>query len=424
MPVAALALLLVVSPLGPLSKQNSTAEKVASLSRELGIRFAPPDSQTDASQDDALSASGLGAWLNEETERAEDTIFPAPAPVGEYLDAHQNAIAGIIAALEKESPDWGSHPEPKDPEHSALPSSLTATIRLGKVLVAGAMREEQRGHEIEAERALEASWSLARSLPGDTLLGQLMRVAFERWQAGFLRKKKRPSLIWMGRLGTGDPYRTMIDAVDGERWTDPSGLADRYSEAALKGWKAVFEAIRQTSPCELSTLSDADVQRRSSAALGLSFEDRQIVEILSNIAMPNLISAVRRAGRLSVDRELTLHILRLRLARDGSREDRWPAELTDRWSDVCPGVAYVYRTDGISLDIHFDAWVDAGTEHALPLSFHSGKTRFLPTPTRPPTPTPTPTPEDLDSDDPEQDDAAPMSLLRSNGNWWWREATR
>jgi hypothetical protein len=226
-------------------------------------------------------------------------------------------------------------------------------------------------------------------------MSHLLSVAISRFQAGALRRQKTASLVWMGRLTADDPYRAMIEAVQGDRWKDPSGLTNRYSDAYFEARKSALDAIGRMSPCESAGISEEDLKKLTSSALsGLSFEDRQITEILAGIAMPNLISAVHRAGRLAVDRELTLQVLRLRLAKEGEKDGKWPSELGDPWSEVCPGVAYRYKTDGISVDIQFGAAVDAGTDRVLPLSFHSGKSRILPTLTPAPTPTPTPVPPD------------------------------
>lgn len=397
---AALALLcLVVAPLGPVSKQNTAAETVAHLSRELGIDFDRSNPKGEHPTKEAAAAysrAGIGAWLETEIARDDDSISEPPASVTEYVEAHRDTLWAVVAALEKDSPRWGEDSTAEEDGLPSLTNRLLPTIILERILVGAALFEEREGRAVEADRALEASWSLGRPVSErPEIIGQLISLAIARFQAGALRKLKTPSLAWMGRLGSGDPYRAMIECIQHEHddRKDPSGLSEPTMEAWQRAFKALFETIRKMTPCELSGATEEDIERMASQAAGiLPSREKQIVAVLSGIAVPNLVSAVRRAGRLSVDRELTLQILRLRLAKEGARDARWPTELGNPWSDVCPGVGYGYKTDGASVDVQFGGSAEAGTDRVLPLSFHSGGSRLLPTFTPAPTSTPTPVP--------------------------------
>jgi len=399
MAILAALLSLALAPLGPVSKQNTTAESVGRLSLELGIDFDHENAKAEHPTKEARESPGrpaVGTWLEAELTRDDDAISEPPVPAREFLKTHRDAIGGIVSALEKASPQWGDGDAVEGNGLAVWTNRLVPTVLLSRILVGAALVEERDGHGLEADRALEASWSLLQPLSkSPDVMSHLLSVAISRFQAGALRRQKTASLVWMGRLTADDPYRAMIEAVQGDRWKDPSGLTNRYGDAYFEARKTALDAIGRMSPCESAGMSEEDVKKLTSAALsGLSFEDRQITEILAGIAMPNLISAVHRAGRLAVDRELTLQVLRLRLAKEGAKDGKWPSELGDPWSEVCPGVAYRYKTDGISVDIQFGAAVDAGTDRVLPLSFHSGKSRILPTLTPAPTPTPTPVPPD------------------------------
>ncbi len=338
----------------------------------------------------------MGTWLETELTRDDDAISEPPAAAREFLETHRDAIWGIVSALEKASPRWG---DDEAAEGNGLAPSLNRmlpSVFLARTLVGTALVEEREGHALEADRALEASWSLLRPLgERPELIAHLLALAISRFQAGALRKQKAPSLVWMGRLTAEDPYRAMIETIlhVHEQRGDSSGLNNRTEEALRKAFDSVFEVLKSMTPCELSATNGEDIERLARERGGvLPSEDQATVDVLSGMATPNLVSAVRRAGRLAVDRELTLQVLRLRLAKEGAKDGKWPAELGNPWSDVCPGIAYRYKTDGASMDVQFGAGVDAGTDRVLPLSFHSGKARTLPTFTPGPTATPTPPP--------------------------------
>jgi hypothetical protein len=384
MAIAAVLLCLAVAPLGPVSKQNTTADRLTALSRTLGIDFEKrEDSEAvHPSHEEmaAMSRAKLSAFLDGEVGRGDDSFPEPPEALTEYLQDHHEAIWEIIAALEKQPPVWGDEGVPASPsEISATVRRMLPTIFLARVLIATAFCEEREGRELEADRALEATWSLGRGADG-SVIWELGSVAISRWEAGFLRKKKTPSLVWMGRLATEDPYAGMIEALGQDRWKDPSGLSSEFEKGLSKAKRNIVEAVRRMSPCDLAAKSEEEFASLAGDEPGF--------------AAPNIFGVLRRAGRLAVDRELTLQILRLRLARSASKENRWPEELADRWSDVCPGVAYSYSTDGKRMEIRFDSGVEPGSEHFLPLSFEAtGGREAKPQPTSTPAVTPTPTPE-------------------------------
>ena len=74
-----------------------------------------------------------------------------------------------------------------------------------------------------------------------------------------------------------------------------------------------------------------------------------------------MVNAIRRAGRLAVDRELTLEILRLRLAKEQDAEERWPARMENVVSTACPSAEYVYRADAGGMEIRFEGTAPAPT---------------------------------------------------------------
>ncbi len=163
-----------------------------------------------------------------------------------------------------------------------------------------------------------------------------------------------------------------------------------------RAWSAVTDPLRQLSPCEVTKLSSDEIWKPAQDELDRWHEakgDSGPKEMFA-IAMPNLTGAIRRAGRLLVDRELTARILELRQEKVASRDGRWPERFSDLDSRVCPGSSYEYQTRGAAMAIRFKGPIDDGGSPGLvlPLSFEVRPPRPTPTPTRVRRPTVTPRP--------------------------------
>jgi hypothetical protein len=110
MAILAALLSLALAPLGPVSKQNTTAESVERLSLELGIDFDHENAKAEHPTKEARESPGrpaVGTWLEAELTRDDDAISEPPVPAREFLKTHRDAIGGIVSALEKASPRWG-----------------------------------------------------------------------------------------------------------------------------------------------------------------------------------------------------------------------------------------------------------------------------------------------------------------------------
>jgi hypothetical protein len=414
--MAALAVLLVLTLSAPapltVSKRNAAADRVATLAKQLGIDF---DEKSERAQHpapadrEASSAAGFATWLDSQITNGTDVIDAPPAALRQFLRDRDEALWGVIAALEKDAPQW----EPEEAGQGLSPR-LSPTVRLEKLLLSAALVEERDGHSIEAGRALEASWSLGRAVASErTLTAQQMSAAVEGFQAGTVRKLHDTPLQWQSRLSAGGPFDRMLDAVAaGGHYKDPvSGTESaELSEASGKAYGAVADALRKIGPCGLAALSNDQVWEPAVSALSAetNSEKRLAGEAFRQVATPNITSAIRRAARVEVDRELTLKVLRLRLEKEGSRDRRWPERLTDPTSTVCASAAYAYRATGSGMELRFEGEVDTPSMGAvLPLTFRVGKPQLTPAPTATPTPTPTPSPtpeEPLDSGELGQDD--------------------
>jgi len=352
---------------------NSTADIVLERSLALGIDFAPPGpGQTRLSPEEARAYPGYaaGSWLDSQIQVADDSIAEPPKDLRRYLEERREPLWAIIAALEKGSPEWKA-----TSSEEQIPR-LMPWIRLHKVILATALVEERDGNAIEAERALEASWSLGRVFENEkTLIARILSVSVERWQAGVLRKFKEPPPSWIGRLDQDRPWRKIAEAIEAEgkiaipAGTEPEPASTRNLRA--KAMAAIADGLIKASPCDREALTSEALYRPAASVFELeaSEEAKAWMTIYRDIVMPNIQSMIRRTGRLMVDRELTLKIMQLRLVRAASRDHRWPDE-TEVTSAVCPGATYGYQAGESKMTLRFEGTVDepeAGV--VLPLEY-------------------------------------------------------
>jgi hypothetical protein len=156
--------------------RNSAAQTVVEKSLALGIDFGVRDvDAVHPARQDLASYSSAATWLTEQIQTADDTISQPPETFQVFLRDRDAALWIIVASLEKDQPEWNRD---EDEQAAAL---LRPIMRLEKLLLATALYEERTGEPIQASRALEASWSLGRSLTGRlTIMDQLIAVAGRR----------------------------------------------------------------------------------------------------------------------------------------------------------------------------------------------------------------------------------------------------
>lgn len=389
---------------GPLDSRsiarNSTAEVLVEKSVLLGIEFdrTRKDSPGASNEDTrALSQAGVGAWLEGQLQIPDESIAHAPEALRRYLDERREALAEIVTALERQPPEWGKvdpNPDGTLPFPELLPS-----IRLQKVLLAAALVALRDGSEEEAGRLLEASWSLGRpAATSPLMIGQMVTIAASRWQAGFLRKMKEPSLSWMDRLGSSESWRGMLDGIAGEaalasERADPAA-SDPFSELSRKAPKATAEALRRLSPCETARLEEKAAFRLVEREMMLTSQasGAEIREIYRDMWIPTVLGALRRAAWLAVEQELTLTILQLKLEKNGDPAGKWPSKLANPVSAVCPDATYEYRSDESGMEIRLTVEMPAANgPFVLPLVFRMVErdaAAASPAPVLTPTPTP------------------------------------
>src|SRR5262249_20737117 len=178
----------------------------------------------------------------------------------EFLANHQTSLWQLVGRLERDVPDWGYELRDKSPNHP----ELSLTVRVNRVLVAASLVEERAGHHPEAERLLEASWSLARAfseLPDP--LSQTILIAVVKAQAGALRKMNEPSFTWIERMSSVRLWQGAIDSYENKPLVMRLGSElpsdDPIFLAEVRGYRALADKLRALSPCRASKLSDDEI---------------------------------------------------------------------------------------------------------------------------------------------------------------------
>jgi len=378
-------------------ERNAAAEVLVERGAELGIPFDQATRAATSEASVAYSQSGAKVWLESQLGIADESIDEPPQALKQYLEESKAAREAIVSALERQAPDWGRDEVNK--KGTANTPALTPSIRLQSVLLAAALVETRAGREIEAERLLEASWSLARpAAEASLLITQIMAINSGVWQAGVLRKMQSTPLPWMDRFSRERSWSDMLEAYASEAKSHESEgspqLSDAWEEVERKAPAAIAAGLEKLGPCAGASLDDEGIWKLAERDLFPSSDPVVLqARVVFREMIPLVSSFVRRAARLAVDRELTLEILRLRLAKEQDAEGRWPARMENVVSTTCPSADYFYRADARGMEIRFEGEEPApAAPFLLPLSFRSvevPKAKVSPTPTPPPlTPTP------------------------------------
>jgi len=205
-----------------------------------------------------------------------------------------------------------------------------------------------------------------------------------------------PPVQWLDRMSGVEPWRGMLDVVEArhppletlDALQPPSARAghaapEESARAYARAWSAATDRLRELSPCEVSKLSEEEIWRPAKEEIARTIESGGDpgLQTLLTIAVPNITGAIRRAGRLLVDRELTAKVLELRGEKAVSRDGSWPEKFLDSDSRVCPGASYEYRSRGAAMAIRFKGTIDdGGAPWVLPLSFEVRAPRTTPIP--------------------------------------------
>jgi hypothetical protein len=310
----------------PRPRTNAAADEVSRRALRLGLDFNAEDSlagHPSAEDVEALALAGWHTWLDSQLTIADGSISREPESLRDFLESRRDALWQVVAALESEPPDWSSselgrfEPSPH----------LLALNRLNGLLLAVALVEERAGRSVESRRLVEASWSIHRSLAKSSgITPGILGVAVMRRQVGVLRKLREPSVEWLKRLGTDDPWKRTVGRFENKQLGVPSLAADAlsasFANAHARALRAVAENLRRMSPCDIQRTTAEEIGRPMLEELrklkSPGEDSEQIAALFTDMEIPALIGPLERAGRLAVDQELTLKIVELRFAKSGS----------------------------------------------------------------------------------------------------------
>jgi hypothetical protein len=293
-----------------LSKKNAAAEELESLVLALGLDAHRGDSAAEHPSREDLEGyqrAGFGSWLEAQLKTADDSIASVPANIRTFLERRQPTLWRVVGLLERDVPQWESDPRavPRDLSGALLAASLA------KILLAAALAEERAGQHAQAGDLLEATWSLSRSFSGQPdLASQLIAVAMGKLQAGALRKMSEPPVQWLNRMSGVEPWRGMLDAMEAERrysMQDGDAKLIEVLKKFARASRVVTDRLREISPCDVSKLTAEEIWKPAQDVLNQEQEadGDPSPGVFLSIATPNQTAAIRRAGRLVVDREMT-----------------------------------------------------------------------------------------------------------------------
>ena len=378
--------------------RNAAASDLEDLAIELGLdpQAELGESRPDKRDREAFLRAGVGGWLDAQLQTSDDAIGAGTAPLLEYLEGKGLRLSRAAAVLGKQVPEWGFDLR-EDPNP---PSMLLSVLQLNKILLAAALVEERAEHHDQAAAMLEASWSLHRSLAWrPELRFQLSDVAVLRSLAGALRKMAQPGPEWIERMTTRQPMDRVLESLETDVLifrAQAGGDTDPRNSGWLRLAAVVVSQLKALSACEVSRISAAEIWKRASAELATSLDDEERTElqVIGETSVPNLTSAIHRAGRLIVDCEMTARIVELRQERAAARPRTWPEALQAPESRACKGALYDYHAAGGAMRLRFKGSVGEPEAPAavLPLSYEARAPQATPTPTPAHRAAPTPRP--------------------------------
>ncbi len=354
----------------PATEANSAALELERVSASLGNSLAPRRFAERARP--ATEAAKAFARLKKEVfhpyaveqiqRRRRGEIDPPPEALVDFIETYNgelNELRRLLLTLE--TPIWES--DATMVSVAPLPN-LLGHIDTHKLLNSVAVAQLHAGDTAGALEQIEASFNLARSLrDSPNLISQLIYIAVTRLQVGTLRHVRDLPAIWIDRLTEHDARRSLITALkyQGWGWMHADTLGAAGTEPVLRRIAAPF-----TRPYEklcVAEMSEDWRQRMTSLEgvgalcdydLPMLVVDKDDSGLCGKntmaLAMPNILNAVQRLGRLEVDLEL----LRLSMEADTAHRSGggWPTPDGDRRpSPACPRDQWVYRSVDEDLEI-------------------------------------------------------------------------
>ena len=380
-------------------ERNAAAEVLVERGGELGIPFERAARAATSEASVAFSDAGTIAWLESQLGIPDESIGEPPKALKQYLEESKAALEAIVSALEREAPDWGR--DEVDKKGTVNTPALTPSLRLQSVLLAAALIETRAGREIEAERLLEASWSLARPAAEAPMLITQLIGAQVGWVAGGRASEdaERSSRVDRSFLERPLLERHARCVRGGWRTRESPSLApssDPREEIERKAPAAIAAGLKKLGPCEGASLDDEGLWKLAERDLFPSSDPATVEarDVYREFTLPNMVRS--RAARRSARRGPRAHAgdSAAPHVEGAGRRGALARADGDRGLDRVPvgGICLSSRCTG-GMEIRFEGAAPApNAQFLLPLSFRGAagpKPTASPTPTSAPlTPTP------------------------------------
>ena len=368
----------------PKQGTSAAALEIAELAAKLGIDAtvdsgpgARPGLDRTTASGRAISASS--EYVNAQLQDSNDAVGPPPPVVASFLEEHAAALAGIVAAGSgRREIAWDI--DVTLGTRSPVPAWAGLTL-VQRLIAAQVLVDLRRQDSAAALAGIEAIWQIARSVAArPEMMSELIAMGHARLAVGLLRKLRVPAYGWETRLREGEFLREFLTAFQNDAWpsADHPGMEEN-AEVLGRIYRRFVDGLVERSPCAWTT---ADLQHSWDVAISGETNPNEI-EI--TISSESIIRMLMKSYRLLLDSELTALVVEARAERAASRDDEWPAGLSDLESRVCPGHFYVYaRTGAMTLAFQGPAPGTGDATLTLPSAFRGASA-----PTRTPTPRPT-----------------------------------
>jgi len=295
-----------------------------------------------------------------------------PEELLSYLLRNAGELGALRGQLNNDSaPLWESNISKLS---SAPISNLLGQLDLHKLMLSAALARIHAGDEATALEYLDASWQLAGSLrDSPILINQLVLIAVTRTQMGVLRHVGDAPETWRDRLNF-DHRAAFLQSMKYEAW---HWLYVENLEDNASIWqKALGPVVGPIMTYSVSDVSDSFRNRIENLETVEAICDYDLTaqeadlnvggpkwNPISQIAIPNLASAVDRLASLELDLEMTRLTLEAKWARR-SNASGWQDELVgERASTTCPNDTWQTSVAGEGIRIGFSreiAWPISG----------------------------------------------------------------
>lgn len=341
----------------PSRDDSEAALQLIELVDAIGIDLRRPGIVRRASPEFTMSRAlrrTMADYGQSELTRTGGPIHPPPEAVRSFLDEHHPGIEEIVEFLStSEVPEWKC--DISLGYGTPLPN-LLGMVHLQNLLVAEILYRAHLGEESNAERILNASWTLNASLRDRSeVISQIIAVSVARFHVGLARRLTLDPTRWRERLLDHDYRESLLRSMQVEfavglrQLPDGSSRWDRASRADFLDFARAF----------LVSQRDGPVSDRKRPPFWERETPRSAGGNTAAMPLPNLANAVSRADRLILDTELTDRILELRNQKVAL--GRWPSALPESLeASRMSGGRWIYSVepDG-RMTIHFSrelAW--------------------------------------------------------------------